>query len=136
MGCATLIKHPPIPASGCRAHIEMVMLTTARQSKEPVPLHVGMAGNGEGVGMAYGWHHEVRLPETSHVIPLRRQDFGQGDRGQALEELQDSLYYLSVAAFSRPPEGTAGRSNECASHDPAEDIQIRVEGGQVRVEGR
>ena len=91
---------------------------------------------GEGVGMSYGWHHESRLPETSHLIPLRRQDFGQGDRGQALEELQDSLYYLTVTAFSRPPEGTAGRSNECASHDPAEEIQIRVEGGQVRVEGR
>ena len=87
-------------------------------------------------GMSFGWNNvEMPLPETFHLIPLSRQDFGPGDRGLALEEMDDGVYDLSVGAFSVAPEGTAGRGLECESHDPAEDIQIVIEGGQARVEG-
>jgi hypothetical protein len=49
--------------------------------------------------------------------------------------MDDGVYDLSVGAFSVAPEGTAGQGLECESHDPAEDIQIVIEGGQARVEG-
>ena len=85
--------------------------------------------------MLYGWGKEIRhVPETSHLIPLRRLDFGPGDMGLALEELDDGVYYLSLYAFSSAPEGTAGQGFECVARDPAEDIRIVVEGGQARVE--
>jgi hypothetical protein len=89
----------------------------------------------EEVGTLYGWHHFGRpLPETSHLVPFRRQDFGPGDLGLALEEMDDGIYFLSLDAFSAAPEGTAGQGHECAAIDPAENIQIVIEGGQVRVE--
>jgi hypothetical protein len=89
----------------------------------------------EEVGMSYGWHHPDRpLPEASHLIPFRHQDFGPGDRGLALEEMDDGVYYLSVDAFSAAPEGTAGHGLECAATDPAENIRIVIEGGEVRIE--
>jgi hypothetical protein len=82
---------------------------------------------------AFGWNHVGRpLPETSHLIPLRRQDFGPGDRGQAIEEMADDIYYLSVTAFSLAPKGTAGRANECASRS-REEIEIVIEAGQPKV---
>ncbi|UCC64581.1 MAG: FecR domain-containing protein [Anaerolineae bacterium] len=81
----------------------------------------------------YGWNHWGRpLPETSHLIPFRRQDFGPGDIGQALEEMDDGVYYLDLYAFSFAPEGTIGQGYECVVH--AEEIHIGIEGGQVRVE--
>jgi hypothetical protein len=90
---------------------------------------------GEEAGMVYGWNQAGRsLPETSHLIPFRRQDFGLGDRGLALEEMDDGVYYLSLDAFSAAPEGMAGQGLECAAVDPAENIQIVIEGGQVRIE--
>jgi len=92
--------------------------------------------DGEGVGTAYGWNHQGPLPETSHLIPNRRQDFRPGDRGQALEELEDSVYHLVVIAFSTPPPGTDGQANECAAHDPTGVIQVVIQNGQARVEGR
>jgi len=89
----------------------------------------------EEVGTLHGWHHFGRpLPETSHLVPFRRQDFGPGDLGLALEEMDDGIYFLSLDAFSAAPEGTAGQGHECAAIDPAENIQIVIEGGQVRVE--
>ena len=89
----------------------------------------------EGVGVLYGWDHWGRsLPKMSHLIPFRRHDFGPGDRGLALEELDDGVYYLSVHAHSVAPEGTAGRGKECTATDPAENIRFVIEGGQVRVE--
>jgi hypothetical protein len=90
---------------------------------------------GEGGGMLYGWHHADRpLTEPSHLIPFRRQDFSPDDFGRVLEEMEDDVYYLSVTAFSVAPAGTAGRGHECSAHDPAEDIQLIIERGQVRVE--
>jgi hypothetical protein len=87
-------------------------------------------------GMSFGWNSvEMPLPETSHLIPLRRRDFGPGDRGLALEEMDDGVYDLWVDAFSVAPEGTPGRGLECEAQDPAEHIQIVIEGGQARVEG-
>jgi hypothetical protein len=86
-------------------------------------------------GMLYGWHHfGKRLSETSHLIPLRRQDFGSGDKGLALEEMGDGVYLLGLDAFSAEPGGMAGQGHECASNDPAENIRIVIEGGQMRVE--
>jgi hypothetical protein len=90
---------------------------------------------GEEAGMLYGWNHSGRpLPEASHLIPFRRQDFGPGDRGLALEEMDDGVYFLGLDAFSTAPEGTAGQGLECSAADPAENIQIVIEGGQVRIE--
>ena len=84
--------------------------------------------------IAYGWNHVGRpLPETSHLIPLRRQDFGPGDRGVALEEMDDGVYYVLLTAFSLAPEGSAGHTNEC-SVEAEEQIPIIIEGGQVRIE--
>ena len=86
-------------------------------------------------GMPFGWNSvEMQLPETSHLIPLHREDFGPGDRGLALEEMADGIYYLHVDAFSVAPDGTAGRVLECEVQDPAEEIRIVIEGGQIRVE--
>jgi len=90
---------------------------------------------GEDVGMLYGWNHSGRpLPESSHLIPFRRQDFGPGDLGLALEEMEDGVYALSLDAFSTAPEGTAGQGLECSAADPGENIRIVIEGGQMRVE--
>ncbi len=90
----------------------------------------------EEAGMLYGWHHfGKRLPETSHLIPFRRQDFDPGDLGLALEEMDDGVYFLSLDAFSAAPESTAGQGHECAAVDPAENIRIVIEGDQMRVEG-
>jgi len=101
------------------------------------PEHLGfyqMSLSGDEIGMVYGWNHGERLPETSHLIPLRRQDFGPDDRGMALEEMEEGIYFLRLDAFSVAPEGTAGQDLECESHDPAKDIQIAIEDGQVRIE--
>jgi len=87
-------------------------------------------------GMLYGWNQQDRpLLEMSHLIPFRRQDFGPGDMGLALEEMDDGIYPLKLFAFSVPPEGTAGYGAECGARDEAaKDIRIVIEGGQVRVE--
>jgi hypothetical protein len=86
--------------------------------------------------LLYGWSHENRpLPETSCLIPFRRQDFGPGDTGLALEEMDDGVYYMSLHAFSVAPEGTAGYYVECIADDPAENIRVIIEGGQMRIEG-
>jgi hypothetical protein len=85
--------------------------------------------------MLYGWNHSGRpLPETSHLIPFGRQDFGPGDLGLALEEMEDGVYALSLDAFSAAPEGPAGQGLECSAADPAENIRIVIEAGQMRVE--
>jgi hypothetical protein len=89
----------------------------------------------EGEGNSYGWNHFGRpLPETSHLIPFRRRDFGRGDLGRALDELEDGLYHLDMDAFSVAPQGTAGQGHECAAIDPAERVWIVIEAGQVRVQ--
>jgi hypothetical protein len=75
----------------------------------------------------------VRLSADS-LIPLRHQEFGPADRGLALEELEDGVYYLGLDAFSSAPEGTAGHGNECSAIDPAEAVKIVIQGGQVRIE--
>jgi len=83
----------------------------------------------------YAWGPGDRpLLEMSHLIPFRRQDFGQGDAGLALEEMEDGVYYLRMDTSSVAPEETAGSSTECYAHNPAENIWIVIEGGQVRVE--
>lgn len=76
---------------------------------------------------SYGWdwYRAGRpLVEMSHLVPFRRQDFGPGDIGQALEELDDGVYHLHVWAHS----------DEFAARDPAEEILVFIEAGQVRVE--
>lgn len=86
-------------------------------------------------GMAFGWSHPGRpLGETSHLIPRRRQDFGPGDRGMALEEMEDGDYSLIVAAFSWAPDGATAGANECSAL-PGEDIRVVIRGGQVDVVG-
>jgi len=100
------------------------------------PLAFIQSLNREEGELAYGWNHEGRpLPETSCLIPFRRQDLGPGDTGLALEEMDDGVYYLELHAFSVAPEGTAGHYVECIAHDPAQNIRIVIEGGQVRIEG-
>jgi len=89
----------------------------------------------EEVGMVYGWHQAGEpLPEVSHLIPFRRDDFGPGDTGLTLEGMDDGVYSLSLDAFSAAPEGTAGQGLECTAFDPAENIRMIIERGQVRVE--
>ncbi len=89
----------------------------------------------EGRGTAYGWNNSGRpLPETAHLIPLRQQDFGPGDFGQALAQLDDGLYFLDIDAFSVAPPQTVGGGLECSANDPAESVKIIIEAGQVRVE--
>lgn len=89
----------------------------------------------EGRGTAYGWNNSGRpLPETAHLIPLRQQDFGPGDFGQALAQLDDGLYFLDIDAFSVAPPQTVGSGLECSANDPAESVKIIIEAGQVRVE--
>jgi hypothetical protein len=84
----------------------------------------------EGGELVYGWEHEHRpLPETARLVPFRRQDFGPGDTGLALEEMDDGVYYLELHAFSVAPEGTAGHYVECTTHDPAQNIRIVIEDG-------
>jgi hypothetical protein len=88
----------------------------------------------EGGGTGCGWISiDLPVPETSHLIPFRRQDFGPGDRGQALEELNDGVYYLRMSAHSVPPRGTAGQGFECGTL-ATESIRIVIKGDQVRIE--
>jgi photosystem II stability/assembly factor-like uncharacterized protein len=83
----------------------------------------------------YGWSNEGRpLPETSYLIPFRRQDFGPGDAGLALEEIDDGVYYLELHTFSDEPKRRAGQHAECIAYNPAESIRIVIEGGQVHIE--
>jgi hypothetical protein len=84
-----------------------------------------IALNREGEGALYGWDQlGSSLVEMSHLVPLRRQDLGPGDRGLALEELGDGVYHLDMWTHS----------DEFAAHDPAEELLIFIEGGQIRVE--
>jgi hypothetical protein len=138
--------HEPDPPANVRAEVvEAGVLVTW----EPSPLIPGafdpgkspplgfyqITLSGEEVGMLYGWNQVDRpLLETSYLIPFHRQDFGPGDLGLALEEMDDGVYYLNLDAFSTAPEGMAGQGHECAASDPAERMQIIIEGGQVRVE--
>jgi hypothetical protein len=86
-------------------------------------------------GMVYGWNHFGRpWPETSHLIPFRRQDLRPEDMGQALQEMEDGVYYLSLDAFSAAPQGTTGQGLECSAVDPGESVQIVIQDGQPRVE--
>jgi hypothetical protein len=83
----------------------------------------------------YGWNNAGRpLPETSHLIPFHSYDFGPGDRGLGLREMDDGTYSLSLSANTWAPEGTSGHDMECTARDPAEIILIVIEGDQVRVE--
>jgi hypothetical protein len=88
----------------------------------------------EGLGSVYAWAGNPPV-EMSHLIPFRRQDFGPGDRGLPLEEMDDGVYSLFIQATSHAPEGTAGQILECSAHDPAQDVRFVIEGGQVRIEG-
>jgi hypothetical protein len=91
--------------------------------------------NQEEGGMVFGWNHFGRpLPETSHLIPFSHQDFGSGDLGRALEELEDGVYYLNLDAFSAAPEGTTGQGHECGAVDSEESVQIVIRDGQPQVE--
>jgi hypothetical protein len=86
--------------------------------------------------LVYGWGPGDRpLLEMSHLIPFRRQDFGQEDAGLALEEVGDGVYHLRMDTFTVAPEKTAGPAIECYAHNPAENLGIVIEGGQVRIEG-
>jgi hypothetical protein len=90
----------------------------------------------EGLGSVYAWAQQRNpLVEMSHLIPFRRQDFGPGDRGLPLEEMDDGVYHLFIQAASQAPEGTAGQRVECQARDPAQDVRFVIEGGQVRIEG-
>ena len=86
-------------------------------------------------GMAsYQWSQMgASLTETSHLIPFRREHFAFGDEGLALEEMDDGFYYLQLTAFSLAPVGTAGQGVECSATDPAEEVSIVIEAGQVRI---
>ena len=95
----------------------------------------------EDENLLYGWDHDGRpWPETSYLIPFRRQDFrqqgypGHGDAGLALEEMDDGVYYLRMDTFSVEPQGRAEPQVGCIAHDPAQYIRIVIEDGQVRVE--
>jgi hypothetical protein len=93
-------------------------------------------GGGE-TETAFGWNNAGRpLAQTSHLIPFRRQDFGPGDRGAALEEMENGEYYLFLTSFSVPPEGTAAFANECSASDPGEEIRIVIQDGRVLVAER
>jgi hypothetical protein len=96
-----------------------------------------MTLSGGETATEFGWNNVgMRLAETSHLIPFRHQDFGPGDRGAALDEMENGEYYLSLMSFSVPPEGTAAYANECSASDPAEEIRIVVQDGRVQVAER
>jgi hypothetical protein len=84
--------------------------------------------------LIYGWGQDGPLAGTSHLVPFRPQDFGPGDEGSALEEMDDGVYNLSLNAFSVAPEGTAGKNTECIANDPTQSVRIVIEEGQVRIE--
>jgi hypothetical protein len=138
--------HEPAPPSNIRAE---VLETGVLVTWDPSPIISGAFDpsaspplgfyqinlSSEAGGTGYGWNHPGRsLPDTFHLIPFRRQEFGPGDSGQALEEMGDGVYYIDIDAFSSAPEGTGGYGHECAAFDPEERIHIIVERGQPRVE--
>jgi hypothetical protein len=88
----------------------------------------------EGGKFLYGWNSGISLPETSHLIPLHRQDFSPEDAGLSLEELDDGIYFVHVYARSVAPEGTNGRKDECWAEDSSQSIRLVIEGGQMLVE--
>jgi hypothetical protein len=99
-------------------------------------IHLYREEGGEQGGSTYGWTQAGKpLPETSHLIPFHHQDFGPGDTGLALEEMDDGAYYLNLVAFSVAPGAAEEGNKECMAHDPAQNIRIVIEGGQVRIEG-
>jgi hypothetical protein len=88
----------------------------------------------EGGEPVCGWVSVgLRLRETSHLIRLHRQDFGPGDKGQALARLNDGVYYLRMSATSVPPLRTAGHGRECLAL-ATESIRIVIQGDRVRIE--
>jgi hypothetical protein len=84
----------------------------------------------------YSWGPagEGSQPETSHLIPFRRQDFVPGASGLALEELEGKTFRISMDAFSFAPEEADGYGHECEAQNPEEGIWIVIEGGQVLIE--
>ncbi|KPL18102.1 MAG: hypothetical protein AMJ93_14210 [Anaerolineae bacterium SM23_84] len=98
-------------------------------SRSPPIGHYHIPLNRQGGEKLFSWSG----PETSHLIPFRRQDFGPRDEGLALEEMGDGVYTVGVHAASWAPGGTAGYGIECQAQNPADHIQIVIEGGQVRL---
>jgi hypothetical protein len=83
----------------------------------------------------YAWNSgQQPMPETSHLIPFRLQDFGPADAGLALEGMDDGIYYI-MNTFSQGPEGIVGQNAEGVANDPSQNIRIVIESGQMRVEG-
>jgi hypothetical protein len=73
-------------------------------------------------------------PETSHLVPFRRQDFAPGASGLALEELEGRTFHISMDALSSAPEEAAGHGLECEAQDPEEGIWVVIREGQVQIE--
>lgn len=87
-----------------------------------------------GVTM-YGWISDSESqPETSHLIPFRRQDFAPGASGLALEELEGRAFRISMDILIYAPEEAAWYGLDCEAWDPAEEIWITIEEGQVQIE--
>jgi len=82
----------------------------------------------------FGWNDITPLSETAHLFPYEQVDFGPGDRGQSLNELADGFYVLNLEAYSTAPMGSLASGIECASENPAEQLRLIIENGQVRVE--
>jgi hypothetical protein len=88
----------------------------------------------KGGELVYGWNSGISLPETSHLIPLHRQDFVPDDAGLALEELDDGVYRIEMYTRSMAPEGTSGQRDECWAKNSSLNITLIIKEGQVQVE--
>jgi len=96
--------------------------------------HYHISVSEEERGSVYTWNSRGPLSETSHLIPFRRQYFGPGDVGLAVGEWGDGVYTLAIHAASDAPEESAGQGIDGAARNRAEDWQVVIEGGQVRIE--
>ena len=80
---------------------------------------------------------KTRLTSTHKTIVEKAESifrrFGKLDE-EALEELEDRTFRISVDAFSFAPEEAAGYGLECEAQDPEEGIWVVIREGQVQIE--
>jgi|GEM_PF-2120611 len=69
----------------------------------------------------------------SHLIPMDKSDFVQGDLGLALNEMGDGVYAISSCVHSVTPAGSAGHGFEYNNTNPDETVYFEIEDGAITI---
>jgi hypothetical protein len=132
--------NPPDPPTEIQAQVTSEGIQVSWNPVNPVP---GSFEPGVGIGFYQieVWNIEGsevyganQIHTTTHLIPLDRTDFIQGqDWGLSLSEMGDGTYAFDVNVHSLAPAGSAGHGIEYSSRDPTEVVVFTIKEGIVEV---